>query len=202
MTLYKYKSPTPFERIADILTNERLYCAPYHQLNDPFEGIFMESIRMGDREFLVRTEPEDLIDPEDALKARVCSLSSDGSSTLLWSFYAQRLEGVCFEIDCDDLEPSPHKVIYPPDIPRFDKHGFAPSVAYALSHKSKEWDFEQNTGSSVWTNTSPSKAASKKRYSGRAATKPPRRLSEELAPRECDVCKAKLDRDRRAIVIA
>ena len=56
-TFYKYKAPTPFEYIADILINERLYCAPYDQLNDPFEGIFLESIQMGDRRFLARLGP-------------------------------------------------------------------------------------------------------------------------------------------------
>jgi hypothetical protein len=44
MTLYKYKPPTPFEHVADILVNERVYCCPYYHMNDPFEGLFLESI--------------------------------------------------------------------------------------------------------------------------------------------------------------
>lgn len=143
MTLYKYKAPTPFEHIADVLMNERLYCAPYYLMNDPFEGVFIESFEMDGRRSSTLATPEDLIAPEDALQARVCSLSSDRSSALLWSLYAQRLEGVCLEVDCTDLEPAPHKVVYPPDIPRFDKPGLAPSVIYALSHKREEWLFEE-----------------------------------------------------------
>jgi hypothetical protein len=44
MLLYKYKPPSPFEHVADILINERLYCCPYYHMNDPFEGLFLESI--------------------------------------------------------------------------------------------------------------------------------------------------------------
>lgn len=88
MTLYKYKRPTPFEHIADILLNERLFCCPYYGMNDPFEGVFLESIEMDGVRFSTPTTPNDLIDPEDDLQAHVCSLSSHGSSVLLWSLYA------------------------------------------------------------------------------------------------------------------
>lgn len=200
MTLFKYKSPTPFEHIADILINERLYCAPYDQLNDPFEGIFMESIQMGDRKFLVETTPEDLIDPEDALKARVCSLSSDGSSSLLWSLYAQRLEGICFEVDCTDLQPAPHKINYTPDIPRFDKPGFAATATYGLLHKSKEWQFEREyrlIGANEYISI---QSRLQRVILGPRCNKTIESAIRKLAPRGCDVCNAKLDRDRRAIL--
>ena len=74
---------------------------------------------------------------------RVCSLSSDGSNALLWSLYAQRLRGVCFEIDCSDLRPTPVQVKYPRETPIFEEPGFGPSPVYALSHKREEWQFEK-----------------------------------------------------------
>lgn len=202
MTLYKYKSSTPFEHIADILMNERLYCAPYYSMNDPFEGVFVESFEMDGRRFSTLTTPEDLIAPEDALRARVCSLSLTGSSVLLWSFYAQRLEGVCLEIDCTDLEPAPHKVVYPPDIPRFDKPGFAPSVAYALSHKREEWLFEQEHRIISVNEYVSIQGRLRRVVLGPRCNETIGVAVRKLAPLGCDVCKAKLDRDRRAIVIA
>lgn len=143
MILYKYKPPTPCEHIADILNNQRLYCGPYDRMNDPFEGVFMESIKMDGIRFAVLTSPDDLMAPEDGLEARVCSPSSTGSSALLWSLYAQHLEGVCLEIDCSGIKPSPQEVKYPPEIPTFADPKFAPSIIYALSHKTEEWQFER-----------------------------------------------------------
>lgn len=40
MKLYKFRSLDNIEFTFDILLNERLYCANYKDLNDPFEGIF------------------------------------------------------------------------------------------------------------------------------------------------------------------
>jgi hypothetical protein len=202
MTLYKYKSPTPFEHVADILISERLYCSPYDRMNDPFEGVFLESIEMDGRQFSMLTTPDDLIDPEDALQARVCSLSSDRSSALLWSLYAQRLEGVCLEIDCTGLESTPHEVLYPPDIPRFAKPGFAPSMHYALSHKREEWYFEQEyriIGANEYVSI---QGRLRRVILGPRCNETIEMAIRKLAPRGCDVYKAKLDSDRRAIVIA
>jgi hypothetical protein len=40
MLLYKYRGLSNLRYVADILCHERLYCAPYTELNDPFEGFF------------------------------------------------------------------------------------------------------------------------------------------------------------------
>jgi hypothetical protein len=201
MTLYRYKPPTPFEHIADILVNERLFCCPYYGMNDPFEGVFLESIEMDGVRFSTLTTPDDLIDPEDAFQAHVCSLSSNGSSVLLWSFYAQRLEGVCLEIDCTDLEPAPHEIIYTTEIPRFDKPGLAPSVAYALSHKQEEWQFEREYRIITEKEYVSIQGRLRRVILGPRCNETVEMIMRKLAPRGCDVCKTKLDRDRRAIVI-
>ena len=200
MILYKYKAPTPFEHIADILLEQRLYCAPYFSLNDPFEGIFLTSIEMAGGPFSMLTDPDDLIDPEDGVQPRVCSLSSDSMSSLLWSLYAQRLEGLCIEIDFTDFKPAPYKLEYALDIPRFDKLGFAPSVTYALSHKSKEWQFE-----SEYRLIGPNEYVSiqsrlRKVILGPRCNKIIEKAIRELAPRGCDIQKARLDREARQIV--
>ncbi len=38
MILYKYRALNSIEYTLDILLKERLYCSPYKDLNDPFEG--------------------------------------------------------------------------------------------------------------------------------------------------------------------
>jgi len=45
MKLFKYRSLRTMEFILDIFLNERLHCAPYSELNDPFEGMFFYPFR-------------------------------------------------------------------------------------------------------------------------------------------------------------
>jgi hypothetical protein len=139
--------------------------------------------------------------PEDSLQAGVCSLSSDGSSALLWSLYAQRLEGVCLEIDCTGLEPSPLEVKYPQEIPRFDDSKHTPSVPYALSHKREEWRFEQEYRLIAVNKYVSIQGRLRKAILGPRCNATIEMAIRKLAPRECDVYKAKLDEYRRAIVI-
>lgn len=50
MILYKFKpliSEENKEHIKDIIDNNRLHCANYKKLNDPFEGLFYEIVRSG-----------------------------------------------------------------------------------------------------------------------------------------------------------
>jgi hypothetical protein len=200
MTLFKYKAPTPFEHIADILINERLFCCPYHRMNDPFEGVFLESVEMDGYQFSVLTTPDDLMAPEDALEARVCSLSSDGSSVLLWSFYAQRLEGVCIEIDCTGLKPSPHEVKYPAGIPKFAEANFVPTVSYALSHKREEWRFAQEYRLICADEFVSIDGRLRRVILGPRCNDTIAMAIRNLAPKGCEVHDAKLDRQRRVVV--
>ena len=200
MILYKYKAPTPFEHIADILINERLYCGPYYRMNDPFEGVFLESIKMDGRRLSMLTTPDDLIAPEDALEARVCSLSSDGSSVLLWSLYAQRLEGVCLEIDCNNLQPAPREVKYPPEMPTFSDPHFAASVSYALSHKREDWQFEREYRIISGNKYVSIQGRIRRVILGPRCNETIEIAIQRLAPRSCDVPRARLDTSRRIIV--
>jgi hypothetical protein len=138
--------------------------------------------------------------PEDAFEARVCSLSSDGSSVLLWSFYAHRLEGVCFEIDCTGLKPSPQEVKYPLEIPKFVEANFIPTVLCALSHKREECRFEQEyrlIGSDEFVSI---EGRLRRIILGPRCNETIATAIRKLAPQGCEVHKAKLDRQRRAVV--
>jgi len=52
MILYKYRSLVNFERILDIILNQRLYCSKYDELNDPFEGLFIRTINITISDFI------------------------------------------------------------------------------------------------------------------------------------------------------
>src|SRR5262245_40170390 len=90
--LYKFRAFGQFEYLLDILLHERLYCAPYRDLGDPFEGMFsavtkatIDSSRVG------QPIARDTIHSADELIAeakgtRVCSLSECSHDVRMWSY--------------------------------------------------------------------------------------------------------------------
>ena len=149
MLLYKYRSLENFEYVLDIILNERLHCAPYDDLNDPFEGIFRSSYTikafsepvlgsphatLGDMKSPRLLHPRLLHCPngvevtnhhhvKEACFEReinkICSLSATLSEVRLWSYYADGHKGVAFELEIPEETPSLHKVVYSRTLPEF-----------------------------------------------------------------------------------
>jgi len=167
MILYKYRSLVNFERTLDIILNQRLYCSPYPELNDPFEGIFettiypnvfplvfpivFGSLTPANRRGLVGLRSQAYKKVEVLLggeidKIKICSLSSDLNDVRLWSYYADGHKGIVFEIDFSGLEAIFHQVQYSEKLP----WGAMPHVVRpervkpedVLSRKTNHWKFE------------------------------------------------------------
>jgi hypothetical protein len=162
MKIYKYRDFSTREFLSDILKKERLYCARYEDLNDPFEGILNTSrikkrvlklheeesidlfLKKGYSEPVIRHDWEPIIDFNTLSKldpsydrTRVCSLSRSNDDVRLWSLYADSHRGCAVEIDierCDGLYPVRY-ITSLTDIP-IDK-------AVVLLYKSKHWSFEK-----------------------------------------------------------
>ena len=88
----------------DIILLERLYCAPYRELNDPFEGIFFSELairfRGANTFFLPQKVARSIEDIQgDTTTHRVCSLSETLSDVQMWSHYAVNHKGIAIEID-------------------------------------------------------------------------------------------------------
>lgn len=158
MLLYKFRDDKRMNYIEDILRHERLYCSLYKDLNDPFEGQFINMLRpkldgqfvvalLAKTPWLLQSPLEaptqlDQIDPR-APGMRVCSLTSDPSDVRLWSIYANSHKGLAIEIDTDGLEPKIHEVRYAPSlqVPDFTRAS-APSIERILTRKTDHWLFE------------------------------------------------------------
>ncbi len=148
MYLFKFRSTNRFDHLMDILLNERLYCAEYPELNDPFEGQFREVIPnapwLSKVHLPVQTRPASIEDlPFPTEEVRVCSLSSDSADVRLWSLYADGHKGVAIEIDFTGIEDQATMVRYTNPLPKFGTSllGGA-SAREVLSHKSEHWKFE------------------------------------------------------------
>lgn len=84
--------------VFDILFNQRLFCAEWHTLNDPVEGIFVYSHSSKNKEsassFMKSVELA-------KMPLRVCSLSKTFDQHLLWTHYASGFSGVAIEFEID-----------------------------------------------------------------------------------------------------
>lgn len=154
MLLYKYRSLSPLEHVLDIIVNQRLYCAPYEHLNDPFEGQFQTTLsapmffRAGSRvgEPLVRYKQRKSI-PDLALqtnKTRVCSLSSSPTDVRMWSLYADGHKGIAFELDFSGIDEHAKQVRYTETLPEFGTTilgGAYPEEV--LTCKTNHWEYEK-----------------------------------------------------------
>lgn len=149
MKLYKFKSLRNFDHVIDILLNERLHCAVYKDLNDPFEGIFWTTFGPA----LVRpsvvipktrrmsTVEEVPLNPDCK---NICSLSASKSDVRLWSYYADNHKGVAIEIDFSGKEDFISKVSYSLDLPEGSTTLLGgSSTRDILSCKTKHWEYEQ-----------------------------------------------------------
>ena len=162
MKLYKFRDFRALGKLSDILREERLFCARYQDLNDPFEGILnisrsVKSIKKLDEERtlegclsegvikpVIREDWERIIDYNTVSKLdpnydriRVCSLSRSVADVRLWSLYADSHRGCAIEID---IKPAPglYPVTYIKSLSEIPLN-----KGVVLCHKSQHWSFEK-----------------------------------------------------------
>jgi hypothetical protein len=148
MLLYKYRSFERFERLLDILINERLHCPEYRNLNDPFEGVFYSLIKPNALErasspfksFSVEQTIDNLTFTEER---RVVSLSATSSDVRMWSLYGSDHKGVAIEIAVPDDTPGLFPVTYRDELIRTAVGLLGPLTTDILSHKTHHWSYER-----------------------------------------------------------
>lgn len=126
--LFKY---SPFNvNTIDALTNQYLYLASKQQLNDPIE-----------LPTLSKLDSDSLVDPTNY---RICSLSNNQNSMLMWSHYAQEHQGIMVEYWFSGEFPSGvgvAKVDYADHFKRNREKDLYVFNQYILT-KNKEWEYE------------------------------------------------------------
>lgn len=158
MKLYKYRSLEYIEHSLDILLNERLHCAPYENLNDPFEGLFLHVLKTGGVNSLglgtgintfglgTRTikSPRSVSDLPIPGGTRICSLSASLNDVRLWSHYANGHTGIAVEINLNESEHELHEVEYTEKLKEFTSSLLTgPETTNILKLKSNHWEYEK-----------------------------------------------------------
>ncbi|MFA0330744.1 hypothetical protein AB4526_16965 [Vibrio cyclitrophicus] len=126
--LFKY-SPLNVNTI-DALTNQYFYLASKQQLNDPIE-----------LPALSKLDADNLVDPTNY---RVCSLSYNQNSILMWSHYAQEHQGIMVEYWFGGEFPSGvgvDRIDYADHFKRNKEKDLYVFNQYLLT-KNKEWEYE------------------------------------------------------------
>ena len=161
MVLYKYRNfagSCHRLRTLNILKEARIFCAPYNELNDPFEGMFWlprveagqngKSINWVERpcnisEYLKSTGNE----------PRICSFSANPWDIMMWGLYAASSKGIVIEIVFpESFKDFPMKVDYDDTYhfhheEDYDHNGNLVSqpldAEAVLLHKSTCWKYEE-----------------------------------------------------------
>jgi hypothetical protein len=150
--LYKFRSLENYKYVLDILLNERLYCSLYKDLNDPFEGTFIEIIykmwrggpRIGPPIPRKKIEKFKTVDelPIDLSKSRVCSLSSDCEDVRLWAYYANGGKGIAIKINSEDINSNLYRINYLTGLRKLVSKNNLDNPDYFLTHKTDHWIYE------------------------------------------------------------
>lgn len=166
MLVYKFRGVDRIDYLLDIIINERLFCASYGTLNDPYEG---QAVFDRSKIYEAVVHPESLSIPglkefEDSIPANaraefmknfmasvadyrpphlpgVCSLSTAIDDVRMWSHYASDHRGFAVEVDLPE-EPPIYSVRYLETLSPAD--GMLPfNPVAALTRKSLHWAYEK-----------------------------------------------------------
>ena len=134
--LYKYRGLSSFRFFVDIVLKNRVYAAPYFDLNDPMEGLYLYNAGELDRGIRSRLQDE-------KQKTRLCSFSERDDIELIWAHYAEGHRGVAVGVEVDPGRYLVKPIVYgdPYFLNRSDIHN--DSVIDILTRKTKPWRYEK-----------------------------------------------------------
>jgi hypothetical protein len=134
--LYKYRSIENFRFFADIILKQRLYAAPYFDLNDPMEGRYLYN-----GEQSMNKDVEQILSGKKN-KVRIVSLSRNHDNELMWAHYANGHRGVAVGVELDPNRYDVRPILYD-GIPAVGTAGWSMMAEDILSHKHEIWRYEE-----------------------------------------------------------
>ena len=148
----EYKTSDNLERVIDILESNKIYIPQLKNVNDPFEGRYIEYDVIGwaGKSLHKVAKKEVLINPVPIEDRYVLSLSSSPLVEQLWAYYCNNYEGVCIVMKNGDTFRNAKCVNYYKErrnvgiIPdnRFDKF-ISELNNINIYYKKREWSHEK-----------------------------------------------------------
>ncbi len=153
MFLYKFRSVSgeAFRYSQDIFVNRRLYVPTAKVLNDPNEGVATINIQNQ-----YAAWGNQLEERNRQSQTRLCAMTQDYRSPVVWAHYADEHRGICLELDTDEIDTSDgilKPVTYSNTVPVLG-HNTGAHVREAFLNKTEEWAYE-NEWRYITTNASP-----------------------------------------------
>ena len=147
MKLYKMRSLEKLEFTLDIILNERLHCAPFTDLNDPLEGVYLSASAPYFSRQLLGKYGATSVSPCDASELheherfnKICSLTKSFNDIRIWSHYGDGHRGIAIEIDFGGYENDTYPVRYLDELKQYSNTFLgAPPANEVLSQKTKHW---------------------------------------------------------------
>lgn len=149
MKLYKMRSLENLEFVLDIILNERLHCAPFADLNDPLEGVYLSVAHLPpvllQRKGTVRVSRENSSQLHEHEKfSRICSLSKSFKDIRMWSHYGDGHRGIAIEIDFSGYEVDVYPIRYLQELKQYGNTVIeTPFADDVLSQKTIHWLHEE-----------------------------------------------------------
>lgn len=138
MLLYKYRALDNFKNFVDIVLKNRIFAAPYFDMNDPMEGHYVHSSGKMSVELIRAIKGE---------KSRlgICSLSRKKNDPLMWAHYANGHRGVAIgvEVDPEKYDVRPVAYIGPSHLHNAEVNGGPETAKRILCHKYQAWHYEE-----------------------------------------------------------
>ncbi len=132
---YKYRTLDNFQFLLDILINSRLYAARFDSMNDPMEGVYTTN------ELVDEVFHEQL--KKDIGNIKVCSLSTEKDSPLMWAHYAAGNRGCVIGVELPSgTKAKPVKYEGPSDIKIDTQMESAERARRVLTYKNDFWEYE------------------------------------------------------------
>ena len=149
MTVYKYKTVSTkqdFERLKDIILNNRIYMASPLALNDPMEA---NSVQMslgvaGSGYIRDCGKIHSYIESKQA-EYRVLSLSAVPNSMIMWAHYAREYSGCCLIYSTEKTLSDIRPVIYTDltfEFGEFSDEDMSQAIQESLQFKRRDWAYE------------------------------------------------------------
>ena len=136
--LYKYRSIEQFKFFVDILVRKKLYAARYFELNDPMEGQYLYT---GSSDGVNKDIQQMLNNKKNRI--RICSLSKNYQSPVMWSHYANGHRGVVLGVEIDPNKYNVRSVFYDGPMKINLKNLNPNSSIDILTTKLQAWEYEE-----------------------------------------------------------